>query len=93
MKTPEDILAEYSMTNYAGAKSMIAALDAAEYVIVPKEPTDEQRRAGGACRPFLDPDNMPEPLEWTPGQIVALSCYRAMLATAPNAKKPPQPEG
>ena len=67
-------------------KKMAAAIEFMETqgsVIVPKEPTDEQRKAGGECHPFRDADDPTAPYDWRPGQIVAASCYRAMLAAKP----------
>ena len=66
--TPED---------WASARAILAALDAAGMVVVPREPTDEMKEAG----------------ELSPNYVIKrrdmahLDVYRAMISASPYAKK------
>ena len=43
-----------------------------------REPSEEMKLAGAFCEPFM----MPEGEKYTPGQIIAHSCYTAMIDAA-----------
>lgn len=53
------------------------------HVVVPVEPTEAMYAAGGKSEPFMAMDGR----TWTPGQIVAATVYRAMLAARPRDAK------
>jgi hypothetical protein len=95
MKTPEQVLVEWTpdfvMGNRGGlgpanASDLVAHLDAADLAVLPKVASPEMSTAG---EQFVN--ELPEPAgNW---QIyIAGRCgeiYAAMVAAAPNAKKPP----
>ena len=67
-----------SPNDYDHADAIIAALDAAGLVVVPREPTEEMSEAGMDYMPGCDP---------TDCMVKAGVAFEAMLAASPYAKK------
>jgi hypothetical protein len=65
---------------YADPDSQETTMDAARRVLTAmREPTDGMKLAGAFCEPFMtDAGKKP----FTPGQIIAHSCYEAMIDAA-----------
>lgn len=74
-----EILAEEAGENAPGlAECLIQDLAERGVVLVPVEPTEDMKLVGRTCEPFITaPDR-----KWTPGQIVAVRVWRAMVAAA-----------
>lgn len=75
------------------ADAALAAIEASgTHVVVPVEPTKEMYSAGGKSEPFMPMDGR----SWTPGQIVAATVWRAMLAARdaahPRNREPRPPD-
>jgi hypothetical protein len=66
----QDGISEVDITSLNLEKVARAGLEAIRFL------PDEVKVAGGQCEPFLTPPGQ----SFTPGQIVAVSCWRAMLA-------------
>lgn len=55
--------------------------------VVPREPTNEMRAAGGQSEPFIMPSPNDPTRLWQPGEIIAATAWRAMIAAAPQAPR------
>lgn len=74
--THEEAWAQMKANN---APSYRHCMEAARDVLAAiREPTEAMKVAGAFCEPFLMPDGE----KYTPGQIIAHSCYTAMIDAA-----------
>ena len=77
-KTPWEAASDHNKFYYRDfARLVLDAIEDAGYVVVPTEPTEAMLQAGRECNPFGGTHE-----NWTPGQIVASTCWRAMIAAA-----------